>query len=115
MLPTLNALLVDKYHYRCKSHNLAENFDDFDTLTTTVGSWRAIDLVVAYFHPDLGVVVVDPKNRAHWEGVRTLKKNELLSVFAGAFNGPTGTRTTKRGFRCSSPSSKGRRSRHPPR
>ena len=98
VLPTLNALLVDKYHYRCKSHNLAENFDDFDTLTTTVGSWRAIDLVVAYFHPDLGVVVVNPKNRAHWDGVRTLKKNELLSVFVGAFNETDGDKKYEEGI-----------------
>ena len=37
VLPTLNAILVDKYHYPCRSHNLAENFEDFDTLTDTVG------------------------------------------------------------------------------
>jgi hypothetical protein len=98
VLPTLNALLVDKYHYRCKSHNLAENFDDFDSLTNTVGNWRAIDLVVAYFHPDLGVVVVNPKNRAHWDGVRTLKRNELVSVFAGAFNETNGDKRYEEGI-----------------
>lgn len=83
--PTLNALLVDKYHYACRSRNLAENFEDFDTLTDTVATWRAIDMVVAYSHPELGMVVVNPKNRAHWEGVRILKRNELVTVFAGAF------------------------------
>jgi hypothetical protein len=98
VLPTLNALLVDKYHYRCKSHNLTDNFEDFDTVTTTVCTWRAIDLVVAYFHPDLGVVVVNPKNRAHWDGVRTLKKNELLSVFAGAFNETNGDKKFEEGI-----------------
>ena len=98
VLPTLNALLVDKYHYRCKSHNLTDNFEDFDTLTTTVGTWRAIDLVVAYFHPDLGVVVVNPKNRDHWDAVRTLKKNELLSVFAGAFNETNGDKKFEEGI-----------------
>ena len=47
VLPTLNAILVDKYHYTCRSYNLAENFEDFDTLTETVGtgapsiSWRS--------------------------------------------------------------------------
>ena len=87
VLPTLNAILVDKYHYSCRSYNLADNFEDFDTLTNTVGTWRAIDLVAVYFHPELGVVVVNPKNRAHWEGVRSLKRNELITVFAGAFGG----------------------------
>jgi hypothetical protein len=85
VLPTLNAILVDKYHYLCRSHNLAENFEDFDTLTDTVGSWKAIDMVVVYFHPELGVVPVNPKNRDHWETIRSLKRNELITVFAGAF------------------------------
>ncbi|MGA2977382.1 MAG: hypothetical protein ABSF77_18910 [Spirochaetia bacterium] len=85
VLPTLNAILVDKYHYSCRSHNLTESYDDFDTLTETVGTWRAIDMVVAYFHPELGVVVVNPKDRVHWDGVRILKRNELLTIFTGAF------------------------------
>jgi hypothetical protein len=85
VLPTLNAILVDKYHYLCRSHNLAENFEDFDTLTGIVGSWKAIDMVVVYFHPELGVVPVNPKNRDHWETIRGLKRNELITVFAGAF------------------------------
>ncbi len=90
VLPTLNSILVDKYHYACRSHNLAESFDAFDGLAATVGTWRAVDMVVAYFHPELGVVVVNPKNRAHWEGVRSLKRNELVIVFAGAFAGTNG-------------------------
>lgn len=90
VLPTLNAILVDKYHYASRSHNMTENFEDFDTLTAAVGGWRALDMVVTYFHPELGVVVVNPKNREHWDVVRTLKRNELVTVFAGAFGG-TGT------------------------
>ena len=90
VLPTLNAILVDKYHYSCRSHNLAESFEAFDGLAATVATWKAVDLVVAYFHPELGVVVVNPKNRDHWEGVRSLKKNELVTVFAGAFAGTNG-------------------------
>jgi hypothetical protein len=90
ILPTLNAILVDKYHYSCRSHNLAESFEAFDGLAATVGTWRAVDMVVGYFHPELGLVAVNPKNRAHWEGVRSLKKNELVTVFAGAFAGTNG-------------------------
>jgi len=90
VMPTLNAILVDKYHYACRSHNLAESFDAFDGLVATVGTWRGVDVVVVYFHPELGVVVVNPKNRAHWEGVRSLKRNELVTVFAGAFAGTNG-------------------------
>ncbi len=85
VLPTLNAILVDKYHYACRSHNLADNFDGFDGLVSTVSTWKGVDVVVVYFHPELGVVVVNPKNRDHWDAVRSLKRNELVTVFAGAF------------------------------
>ncbi len=90
VLPTLNAILVDKYHYACRSHNLADNFDGFDGLVATVATWKGVDVVVVYFHPELGVVVVNPKNRDHWEGVRSLKKNELVTVFPGGFPGTDG-------------------------
>jgi hypothetical protein len=98
VLPTLNAILVDKYHYLCRSHNLVENFEDFDSLTSIVGSWRAIDLVVVYFHPDLGVMPVNPKNRDHWESVRSLKRNELITVFAGAFAETNGDKKCEDGI-----------------
>jgi len=90
VLPTVNAILVDKYHYTCRSCNLAENFDGFDGLSAEVVKWRGVDLVVVYFHPELGVVAINPKNRAHWDVVQGLKRNELVTVFAGAFR-DTGT------------------------
>lgn len=85
VLPTVNAILVDKYHYACRSRNLAENFDGFGALAAEVARWKGLDLVVVYFHPELGVVAINPKNRAHWDVVQGLKRNELVTVFAGAF------------------------------
>ncbi len=78
-------------------------------------TWRAIDLVVAYFHPELGVVVVNPKNRAHWEGVRSLKRNELVTVSPAPSAKRTATRSTRTGSRSSSLSSREPSSRRPPR
>ena len=94
VLPTLNAILVDKYKYTSRSHNMTDNFEDFDALTATVGGWRAMDVVVTYFHPELGVVVVNPKNRDHWDAVRILKRNELVTIFTGA----AGSRAADRRF-----------------
>jgi hypothetical protein len=85
VLPTVNAILVDKYHYACRSRNMADNFDAFDALTAEVARWRGLDLVVVYFHPELGVVAINPKNRVHWDVIQGLKRNELVTVFAGAF------------------------------
>ncbi len=89
VLPTICAILVDKYHYAYRSYNLEENFEDFDAVAAEASKWKAVDLVVAYFHPELGVVAVNPKNPAHWSVVQSLKKNELVTVFAGAFQKTT--------------------------
>ncbi len=79
----LNALLVDRYHYAVGSHNLEENADSLAGLAAETAGWRAMDLVVAYFHPELGVMAINPKNRAHWEAAGGLKRNELITVYAG--------------------------------
>jgi hypothetical protein len=83
VLPVLNALLVDRYHYAVGSHNLAENADSLAGLAAETAGWKAMDLVVAYFHPELGVLAINPKNRAHWDSAGGLKRNELLTVYAG--------------------------------
>ena len=87
VLPTISAILVDKYRYSCRTHNMSDNFDGFDSIAAEVGKWKAVDLVLVYFHPELGVVAINPKDRAQWESVQTLKKNEMVTVFAGAFQG----------------------------
>jgi hypothetical protein len=83
VLPVLNALLVDRYHYAVGSHNLEDNADSLAGLAAETAGWRAMDLVVAYFHPELGVVAINPKNRAHWEAAGGLKRNELITIYAG--------------------------------
>jgi hypothetical protein len=83
VLPVLNALLVDRYHYVVGSHNLAENADALAGLAGETAGWKAMDLVVAYFHPELGVLAINPKNKAHWEAAGGLKRNELITVYAG--------------------------------
>jgi hypothetical protein len=83
VLPVLNALLVDRYHYTVGSHNLADNADSLVRLAAETSGWHAMDLVVAYFHPELGVLAINPKNRAHWEAAGGLKRNELITVYAG--------------------------------
>jgi len=87
ILPVLNALLVDRYHYAVGSHNLSENADALAGVAAETAGWKAMDLVVAYFHPELGVMAINPKNRAHWEASGGLKRNELITVYAGTPGG----------------------------
>jgi len=90
--PTLYALLVDKYGYSYISHNLTNPVEDFSSIWGEVARWKAVDLVAVYYHPELGVTVINPKRREHWETVQSLKRNELITVYAGAFDN---TKTNK--------------------
>jgi hypothetical protein len=83
--PILNALLVGhpKYNYRSRSYNLTRNIEDFDPIVSEVGKWEAVDLVLAYYHPDLGLTLINPKNKQHWDSAQTLRKNELLTIYCG--------------------------------
>ena len=86
--PIVNALLVGhpKYNYRSRSYNLARNIEEFDAIVSTVGDWNAVDLILAYYHPDLGLTLINPKNKQHWESVQALRKNELLTIYCGTLN-----------------------------
>ena len=83
--PIVNALLVGhpKYNYRSRSYNLIRNMEEFDGIVSEVGKWNGVDLVLAYYHPDLGLTLVNPKNKQHWESVQALRKNELATIYAG--------------------------------
>jgi hypothetical protein len=83
--PIIYSLLVDKYNYSFASYNIDENIDKFDSLAKEFAKWSAVDVVLAYFHPEMGIVPINPKNIDHWQIAQTLKKNELLTIFVGEF------------------------------
>jgi hypothetical protein len=85
--PVLNALFVGhpKYRYANRSYNLARNVESADPIVGAIEKWNAVDLVLAYHHPDLGLTLVNPKNRQHWESAGVLKKNELVTIYCGTF------------------------------
>lgn len=88
ILPTVYALLVDKYEYYYYSINLKRSIEDFSVLSDTVAKWNGVDLVILYHHPDLGPIVINPKNKKHFDAINLLKSNELLTVFTGTFADP---------------------------
>jgi len=83
--PVVNALCVGhpKYSYVSRSYNLVRNVEDSGPIAAAVEKWNGVDLLLAYYHPDLGLTLVNPKNRQHWESVGALRKNELVTVYAG--------------------------------
>jgi hypothetical protein len=86
--PVVNALLVGhpKYTYISRSCNLRESRKDFSAISKEVSRWLAVDILISYHHPDLGLTVINPKNERHWETVSELRKNELIIIYCGAFN-----------------------------
>jgi hypothetical protein len=90
-LPILNSLLVDKYSYAYASYNLERNIDDFEKIYTSIQQWDAFDIVLVYFHPELGVIPINPKRKSHWESTQWLQKHELVTVYVGEF-AETGTK-----------------------
>jgi len=91
--PILYALLVDKYGYRSISHNMKQTIEDFEEFTKEAKKWKALDIVIAYHHPELGFSVINPKNPDHWESVQGIKRNELVIVYAGGFADSVDKRT----------------------
>lgn len=91
VLPIINALLVDKYAYTCRSISLSRTVEDFSTLVDEVKSWKAVDLVFLFHHPDLGHLAINPKHMDHFSGLNNMMRNELLTVYAGAFEKQTNT------------------------
>lgn len=87
IISILNALLVDKYKYYVKSFNVKKTFsDDLKELAKEFSQWNKFDIVLCYKHPQLGEVLINPKNERSWESFDMVKENELVVVYIGYFN-----------------------------
>jgi hypothetical protein len=79
----LRMLLVDKLGYYTVSANLAAVVDDPTILAEEFAKWKAVDLVAAYHHPELGLLVANPKMAEELAAFGNLRKRELLVIYAG--------------------------------
>jgi len=79
----LRMLMVDKLGYKVISANLAATVEDLTALAKEFSKWNGVDLVAAYHHPELGLLVANPKVEDELEGFGELRKRELLVVYAG--------------------------------
>jgi hypothetical protein len=93
--PILYALLADKYGYMYQSHNMKITIEDFSDLQAAAKKWKGVDVVIAYHHPELGFTVINPKNPEHWASVQSLRRNELVTVYAGAFGDDVDKKTAQ--------------------
>ena len=81
--PILSSLLLDKWKYKAFSTNLSQIPKNPDSFIEKINRWVGIDIVLGYEHPELGFLAVNPKNPSSKTVLETLKKNELLTIYAG--------------------------------
>lgn len=82
--PILSALLVDRYAYQFRSANLPSTIEDAQKLAGKFSEWSAVQLVLAYDHPQAGLFLINPKVADSWEPALPLLQDELVVVYAGA-------------------------------
>jgi len=84
----LRMLLVDKLGYKSVSSNLQAVTKDVPGLAKEFAAWKGVDLVVAYHHPDLGLLIANPKIAEELINFGMLRKRELLVIYAGKGGAP---------------------------
>jgi hypothetical protein len=79
----LRMLLIEKLGYRAASKNLNTVIDDPSKLAQEFEKWKGVDLIAAYQHPELGLLIANPKVAEEIASFGQLKKRELIVVYAG--------------------------------
>jgi hypothetical protein len=79
----LRMILIDKLKYAAVSCNPASVAPEPALLAEEFKKWKAVDLVVAYHHPDRGLLAANPKAPEGLAGFGGLKERELLVIYAG--------------------------------
>ncbi|MDL2228897.1 hypothetical protein LJC14_01470 [Treponema sp. OttesenSCG-928-L16] len=91
----LRILLIDKLGYKAVSTNLSSVAGDPASLAEEFAKWKAVDMVAAYHHPDMGLLVANPKMPEELASFGMLRKRELLVIYAGKAGNPADGTCTK--------------------
>ena len=85
----LRMLLIDKLGYKAASTNLNGTVNNLSLVAKEFSKWNGIDLVAAYHHPELGLLVANPKNAEELADFGELRKYELMAIYAGYYGRET--------------------------
>jgi hypothetical protein len=85
----LRMVLVDKLGYKTASTNLSATVADLPQLAKDFEKWTGVDLVATYHHPEIGLLVANPKVADELADFGELNKRELLVIYAGYQGQPT--------------------------
>lgn len=84
--PILNAIVVDRMEYSTLSFNLPQDTNTFEDVWAETQRWGKLDILVAYHHPQLGVSLINPKLKPHWDAIRELNREELVVLYMKALD-----------------------------
>lgn len=79
--PLLNAVIVDRMNYQSASLNLLTDTTDFGGIADETNKWNRVDIILAYHHPQLGVTLINPKEKASWGAVQEFDREELVVCY----------------------------------
>ena len=79
----LSVILLDMWGYKAVSKNLRGIHAAAADIIAEMAKWKGVDIVIGYHHPDLGFLVINPKNPANASLFEMVKKNELLTLYIG--------------------------------
>ncbi|MDR2941559.1 MAG: hypothetical protein LBV17_03105 [Treponema sp.] len=85
----LRMLLVDKLGYKTASTNLCATVKNLSLIAKEFSKWSGVDLVAAYHHPELGLLIANPKNPEELADFGELSRHELLAIYAGFYGKET--------------------------
>ena len=84
----LRMLLIDKFGYTSVSSNLETVVEKPVELAQEFAEWKGVDIMVAYHHPEMGLLVANPKSPEELAGFGDMRRRELLVAYAGKLGNP---------------------------
>jgi len=85
----INMLLVEKWKYSFLTRNITGVPLKISAIVEETAKWKGIDLVIGYHHPDIGFIIINPKNPESAALISGFRKNELAVLYAGTQSADT--------------------------
>lgn len=80
--PIISVVMISRMNVPVKSMNMVQSFNDFGKMVQHFSRWNAVDIVVAYHHPNLGIQLINPASQSDWEDQHEIKRDELIVAYA---------------------------------
>ena len=82
ILPIINILLVDKFGFSYRSHNIKGKLGKVDKIAETLAGWNKCHLVLLVWDTDGKVSVINPADKEQWNDL-PLYDGEMIVFYAG--------------------------------